>query len=57
MRPIRTPPYKSDMQKRIDFFFLNIGHFYDHFFVLIFATAAALVLAQEWHMTYAELIP
>jgi MFS family permease len=45
------------MQKRIDFFFLNIGHFYDHFFVLIFATAAALVLAQEWHMTYAELIP
>ncbi len=42
---------------RINFFFLNIGHFYDHLFVLIFATVAALTLAREWHMSYAELIP
>lgn len=45
------------MQKRLDFLFLNIGHFYDHFFILIFATAAALVLSHEWQMSYAELIP
>ncbi len=45
------------MQKRIDFFFLNVGHFFDHFFILIFATAAALVLAKEWELSYAELIP
>ena len=45
------------MQKRVDFFFLNIGHFFDHFFILIFATAAALVLAKEWGLSYAELIP
>ena len=45
------------MQKRLDFLFLNIGHFYDHFFILIFATAAALVLSHEWQLSYAELIP
>ncbi len=45
------------MQKRLDFFFLNIGHFFDHFFILIFATAAALVLAGEWGLGYGELIP
>ncbi len=45
------------MQKRADFFFLNIGHFFDHFSILIFATAAALVLATEWGLSYAELIP
>jgi MFS family permease len=37
--------------------FLNIGHFLDHFMVLIFATVAALRLTNEWNMTYAELIP
>ena len=42
---------------RINFFFLNIGHFLDHLFVLIFATVAALRLATEWNMTYSELIP
>lgn len=36
---------------------LNVGHFLDHFFLLIFATVAALVLAEEWGMTYAALIP
>ncbi len=37
--------------------FLNIGHFLDHYFMLIFATAAALRLTAEWGLTYAELIP
>ncbi|MFQ5936628.1 MAG: MFS transporter [Acidiferrobacterales bacterium] len=41
----------------IGFFFLNIGHFFDHLFVLIFATVAALALANQWQMSYAELIP
>lgn len=45
------------MQDRKHFFFLNVGHFLDHLFLLIFATAAALVLAKQWGMTYAELIP
>ena len=45
------------MADRIHFLFLNIGHFYDHLFMLIFATVAALTLSQEWGMSYAELIP
>ncbi len=45
------------MEDRRHFFFLNVGHFLDHFFLLIFATAAALVLAVEWGLSYAELIP
>ncbi|MFA3920636.1 MFS transporter [Ruegeria hyattellae] len=39
------------------FLLLNVGHFLDHFFMLIFATAAALALAGEWQMSYAQLIP
>ena len=42
---------------RLNFLFLNIGHFYDHLFVLIFATVAALALARDWGMSYAALIP
>lgn len=45
------------MEDRKHFFFLNVGHFLDHLFMLIFATVAALVLTQEWGLTYAELIP
>ncbi len=41
---------------RIRFLFLNVGHFLDHLFVLIFATAA-LQLISEWELSYAELIP
>ncbi len=44
-------------RKEISFLFLNVGHFLDHFFMLIFATVAALRLTSEWGMTYAELIP
>ena len=42
---------------RLNFLFLNIGHFLDHLFMLIFATVAALRLAEEWGMSYAALIP
>lgn len=45
------------MVDRIHFAFLNIGHFFDHFFMLVFATAAALILSHTWEMSYAELIP
>ena len=45
------------MEDRRHFLFLNIGHFLDHFFLLIFATAAALILIIEWNMPYGELIP
>ena len=42
---------------RLSFLFLNLGHFLDHFFMLVFATVAALRLAGEWGMSYAALIP
>ena len=42
---------------RLNFLFLNVGHFLDHLFMLIFATVAALRLAREWDMSYAALIP
>jgi MFS family permease len=42
---------------RVNFLFLNIGHFLDHLFTLIFATVAALALNREWGMSYAELVP
>jgi MFS family permease len=45
------------MVNRIHFAFLNIGHLYDHLFMLIFATAAALSLSREWGMSYAAIIP
>ncbi len=43
-------------REQISFLFLNVGHFLDHLFVLIFATVAALALSTEWQMSYAELI-
>jgi len=45
------------MKDRKHFLFLNVGHFLDHLFTLIFASVAALVLTREWEMSYAELIP
>ena len=44
------------MTDRRHFLFLNVGHFLDHFFLLIFASAAALVLVSEWQLPYGELI-
>ncbi|MFP3920628.1 MAG: MFS transporter, partial [Dichotomicrobium sp.] len=41
---------------RLYFLFLNIGHFFDHLFMLIFATVAALALTSEWGVGYAELL-
>ena len=45
------------MEDRKHFFYLNLGHFLDHFFLLIFATAAALALIHDWEMSYGQLIP
>ena len=39
------------------FLLLNVGHFLDHYFMLIFATVAALALSAGWGMTYSELLP
>ena len=44
-------------RQNLHFGFLNVGHLLDHLFMLIFATVAALALATDWHMTYADLIP
>jgi len=41
---------------RVEFFFLNLGHFYDHLFILIYATVAALALPSAFDMGYSELI-
>jgi MFS family permease len=43
-------------RERTHFLLLNIGHFLDHLFTLVFATVAALVLYREWGITYAELL-
>ena len=43
-------------QFSLPFLFLNLGHFLDHFYVLIFATAV-LPLTTEWGLSYAALIP
>lgn len=42
---------------RLSFLYLNIGHFLDHLFTLVFATVAALALSKEWGLSYAELVP
>lgn len=41
---------------RTHFLLLNIGHFLDHLFTLIFATVAALALTREWGLSYGELL-
>jgi len=41
---------------RLYFLLLNIGHFLDHLFMLVFATVAALALYREWGIGYAELL-
>jgi MFS family permease len=44
------------MRDRMHFLLLNIGHFLDHLFTLIFATVAALALHREWGLGYADLL-
>ncbi len=41
---------------RAHFLLLNIGHFLDHLFTLVFATIAALTLSREWNADYATLL-
>ena len=45
------------MEDREHFFFLNVGHFLDHLFMLIFAAVAALALTKDWQLGHFELIP
>ena len=44
-------------REQVKFLYLNLGHFFDHLFMLVFASVAALRLNSEWGMSYAELIP
>ena len=44
------------MRERTHFLLLNVGHFMDHLFTLIFATVAALALHREWGLGYADLL-
>lgn len=41
---------------QMHFLLLNIGHFLDHLFMLVFATVAALALYRDWGIGYAELL-
>jgi len=41
---------------RLHFLLLNVGHFLDHLFTLIFATVAALALTRDWNLSYADLL-
>ena len=47
----------ADRAAKVHFLFLNLGHFLDHFFMLIFSTVAAVVLVHEWNLSYSQLIP
>lgn len=38
---------------RLYFLLLNVGHFLDHLFMLIFSAVAALALQREWGVSYA----
>jgi MFS family permease len=44
------------MRDRLHFLLLNVGHFLDHLFTLIFATVAALALHREWGLGYGDLL-
>src|SRR4029079_6148364 len=44
------------MRERLHFLLLNVGHFLDHLFTLIFATVAALALYREWGLGSADLL-
>ncbi len=41
---------------RAHYLLLNLGHFLDHLFMLVFATVAALALTREWSIGYAGLL-
>jgi MFS family permease len=56
----------TQTQRRVDFLFLNLGHFFDHFLILVYATVAMAIavdrqveipgLVAEWDMAYADLV-
>ncbi len=58
---------KNESRRKVDFAFLNAGHFFDHFLILIFATVAMAIatdrqveitgITSKWGMSYSELIP
>ncbi len=54
---IGNPRDSSVQRSQAKFLLLNVGHYLDHYFMLIFATAAALRLTTEWNLSYAALIP
>ena len=43
-------------RQKTNFFFMNLGHFLDHLFVLIFATAV-IKLGVDWKLSYEDLLP
>src|SRR3546814_16565166 len=47
-------PSEKTMRDRLNFLFLNLGHFLDHFFILVIATVV-LALGPQWGLAYAEL--
>jgi MFS family permease len=47
---------ESQARERLHFLLLNVGHFLDHLFTLIFATVAALALTREWGLGYSDLL-
>lgn len=54
-------------RRRVEFLFLNLGHFFDHFLILVYATVAMAIATDrrveiagvngEWGLSYAELVP
>jgi MFS family permease len=46
----------AQARERLHFLLLNVGHFLDHLFTLIFATVAALALTREWGVGYKDLL-
>ncbi len=55
-RAITSSDDRDLTRDRWHFLFLNIGHFLDHLFMLIFATVAALALSDEWDVSYGALL-
>ena len=37
----------TQWQRRVDFLFLNLGHFFDHFLILIYATVAMAIAVDR----------
>ncbi len=54
--PIERTTSAMPERDRLHFLLLNIGHFLDHMFTLIFATVAALALSRDWGLSYSDLL-